>query len=93
MTPPSPSAPVDSNDENDVHMNTSAVPNLVKPNAENNVLIDISQELCQEKDGEKGGGKHCSSNQKSKKNDKYGEISEHSLRSTKAPDAPSSQST
>ena len=39
------SAPVDSNDGNDI--DTSTVPNLVKPNAKNNALMDISQELCQ----------------------------------------------
>ena len=35
------SAPVDSNDGNDVDMNTFIVPDLVKPNAENNALISI----------------------------------------------------
>ena len=37
------SAPLDSNDGNGVDMNTSALPNLVKPNVKSNVLMDISQ--------------------------------------------------
>ena len=35
------SGPFDSNDENDTDINTSAVTNLVKPNAEHNALMNI----------------------------------------------------
>ena len=48
------SATVDSNDGNDVDMNTSTVPNLVKPNTESNALINVSQGLCQGGGGGKG---------------------------------------
>lgn len=50
------STPVENDDRNDVDMNTSTVPNLVKPNAESNALINVYQGLSQEGDGEKGGG-------------------------------------
>lgn len=50
------STPVDNDDRNDVDMNTSTVPNLVKPNAESNALINVYQGLSQGGGGEKGGG-------------------------------------
>ena len=50
------STPVENDDRNDVDMNTSTVPNLVKPNAESNALINVYQGLSQGGGGEKGGG-------------------------------------
>ena len=46
------SAPVDNNDGNGVDRNTSTVPNLVKLNAESNVLIMYIKEEVEEKEEE-----------------------------------------
>ena len=41
------SAPVDSNDGNDVDTKTFVEPNLFKPNVKSNASMKISKKLCQ----------------------------------------------
>ena len=70
--PISSSTPDDSNDDNDVDMNSSAIPSQTKRGK--NELIDISQGLCQGGGGGKGTETQDWDRQKLKKKDKFEEI-------------------